>query len=343
MPESALILGAGLGGLLCGSILSRHGVRVTLLEQGIQCGGALQTFVRDGVRFNTGFHSVGGLGPGEPLERIFRPLGLMSLPWERMEADECVGGGPFLRFNSGTELEDEHVREPYTQSVWTLRGGGKTLADALEADIRSHGGELFCQKKVTEISSEGCVCADGSHYRAEVTVSDIHPLVTFAMVKDHVRPSFLRRLSALRNSKGIHTVYLKLCPGAVKAFNHSIFLNGLLMIHPGRALEDGSLESLDLMSFDGGIDAIALASERIPELRGSIAGMWTSSPSTWERYTSTPGGSAYGYAKEDAADFISPRTPLPWLFLTGQNIGLHGVLGVCESALATCREILDDK
>ena len=65
--NNAIIIGAGLGGLVCGKLLSRRGLQVTLLEQGWQAGGALQTFVRDGVRFDTGFNSVGGLRPGEPL------------------------------------------------------------------------------------------------------------------------------------------------------------------------------------------------------------------------------------------------------------------------------------
>jgi hypothetical protein len=30
------------------------------------------------------------------------------------------------------------------------------------------------------------------------------------------------------------------------------------------------------------------------------------------------------------------------LYLTGQNCGLHGILGVSETALSTCREILGE-
>ena len=101
--KTAIIIGAGFGGLLCGRILSRRGFDVTVLEQGRQVGGALQTFVREGIRFDTGFHSVGGLGPGEPLERLFRPLGLMDLPWIRTEPDEIVGeGDAFLRLIPST-------------------------------------------------------------------------------------------------------------------------------------------------------------------------------------------------------------------------------------------------
>ena len=47
----------------------------------------------------------------------------------------------------------------------------------------------------------------------------------------------------------------------------------------------------------------------------------------------------YGIQKASNADFISAQTPLPWLFLTGQNLGLHGILGTSISALNTCKMI----
>jgi all-trans-retinol 13,14-reductase len=37
---------------------------------------------------------------------------------------------------------------------------------------------------------------------------------------------------------------------------------------------------------------------------------------------------------------LSVRTPVPNLFLTGQNLMLHGVHGVTMTALFTCAEVL---
>ena len=92
--SETVIIGSGLGGLLSGAILSRAGHHVTILEKAAQPGGCLQTFTREGLRFDTGFHSVAGLEEGGPLERIFRPLGLLDLPWEHVtESDELVRDG----------------------------------------------------------------------------------------------------------------------------------------------------------------------------------------------------------------------------------------------------------
>ncbi|MBR5056896.1 MAG: NAD(P)-binding protein, partial [Bacteroidales bacterium] len=306
--DSVIIIGSGLGGLLCGRILSRKGWSVTLLEQGAQPGGALQTFVRDGVRFDTGFHSVGGLGRGEELETIFRPLGLMELPWQQMEADECVGGEAFLRLSTGWDEERKHILGPYRQSVWRLEGGGKTLVDAL-----ADGQQILLHKKVTAIEDRTVICSDGSTFRSDIVISDIHPLITMRLVRDHFRPAYLHRLERTANSPGISTVYCKLRPSALRHINHSIFLDNTVMIHFGVSDEAGFARSLELMAFeqpgsDWATDLIKHAAKHLPELPSAIENYWTSTPRTWERYTGTPGGSAYGICKHNKLDYIAPQT-----------------------------------
>ena len=344
-----IIIGAGLGGLACGRLLSQRGFTVTLLEQGTQAGGALQTFVRDGIRFDTGFHSVGGLDSGEPLDLVFRQLGVRQLPWFRMDDDECVGcDEPFLRLSTSWDVERKHVLEPYRKSIWRLNGGGKTLIDALK-----EGQEVLLRKKVVAIEDHTVYCADGSCYRGDFIVSAIHPLVTMRMVRDHFRPAYLQRLEMLTNGPGAFTVYAKLRPGTIQHLNHSIFLDNELMIHFGDEQVDGHARSLDIVTFiqpDAGIrfdtdrtafaeSLIRKAAKRLPGLPDAIEKYWTSTPGTWERYTGTPGGSAYGIRKNSAADYLAPQTPIPWLFLTGQNLGLHGILGTSISAINTCNSI----
>lgn len=57
----------------------------------------------------------------------------------------------------------------------------------------------------------------------------------------------------------------------------------------------------------------------------------------------TDDGSVYGIIKDykdPLKTFISPRTKLDNLLLTGQNINLHGILGVSISAIVTCSVLL---
>lgn len=315
MSSSVLIIGAGLGGLFCGRILSRKGFCVTVLEASGVPGGLLHRFSWEGVPCEQGFHSAGGLGPGEPLEKLFRPLGLTDLPWYRADADE---GFPFLRLNGRTAFEIEHVLGPFRQSVWRLRGGGDTLANAL-----AKGLDIRYNQRVISIDNQNVITADGDIFTADYLISDLPPLETVSLLKDHIRPSYLRRLRALENGPGITTVYCLLEEGCVPWQSGAIFLEETLMLHFGEP-ETGILE---LLSFgEGDPEAmIALARKRLPGLR--------------IRKTQVRHSGGYGFVKQDTADFVAARTPLPWLFLTGQNLGLHGVLGTSISALNTCKSI----
>jgi len=81
-----LIIGSGMGGLVCGNILSREGYRVCLVEKNKQFGGCLQIYARDKVVFDAGVHYLGGLDRGQNLYQIFKWLGLLeNLKLERMD------------------------------------------------------------------------------------------------------------------------------------------------------------------------------------------------------------------------------------------------------------------
>lgn len=73
-----VIIGSGLGGLACGTILAKEGFKVCILEKNNQIGGTLQTFVRDRVIFDSGVHYVGGLEKGQNLYKLFKYLGIMD-------------------------------------------------------------------------------------------------------------------------------------------------------------------------------------------------------------------------------------------------------------------------
>ncbi|MBS1587860.1 MAG: NAD(P)/FAD-dependent oxidoreductase [Bacteroidetes bacterium] len=83
--------------------------------------------------------------------------------------------------------------------------------------------------------------------------------------------------------------------------------------------------------------------ERIPELKGNIITQSSATPLTYRDYTNSPGGSLYGILKDinkPAETTIATRTKIPNLLLTGQNVNLHGVLGVSITAIATCAELV---
>ena len=87
MKYDVIIIGSGFGGLVCGHILSKQGKNVLVLERQAQPGGCIQSYRRDGLMFDTGLHYVGGLAEGQMMHRLFDTLGLMQLPWHRLDPD----------------------------------------------------------------------------------------------------------------------------------------------------------------------------------------------------------------------------------------------------------------
>src|SRR5579872_4175703 len=83
-----LIVGTGMGGLVCGNTLARQGYTVCMVEKNKQLGGCLQIYVRNKVIFDSGVHYIGGLAKGQNLYQIFKWLGLMDeLKLEKMDPD----------------------------------------------------------------------------------------------------------------------------------------------------------------------------------------------------------------------------------------------------------------
>ncbi len=87
MKYDVIIIGSGLGGLFCARQLAKSGRSVLLLERQSQPGGCLQSYQRGPLHIDTGLHYVGGLAGGQPLHAFFKQLGLLKLPWVRLDAD----------------------------------------------------------------------------------------------------------------------------------------------------------------------------------------------------------------------------------------------------------------
>ena len=90
-------------------------------------------------------------------------------------------------------------------------------------------------------------------------------------------------------------------------------------------------------------DAITQVLPYLPELKGNIEQIFTSTPLTYHDYTGTYEGSAYGICTDCnnlMVTILPTKTPLPNLFLTGQSINFHGVLGVTVTAKITCEQVI---
>ena len=142
MKYDVAIIGSGLGGLQCAYILAKKGLNVCVLEKNPIVGGCLQTFRRGQTEFDTGFHYVGGLDDGQPLNAIFQYFKLMNLPWHRLDNDAFdevrIGGQSYFFANGYDRFADTlaeqfpHQRDNLKRYVAMLKNVGDGLKNSFK-------------------------------------------------------------------------------------------------------------------------------------------------------------------------------------------------------------------
>jgi len=88
---------------------------------------------------------------------------------------------------------------------------------------------------------------------------------------------------------------------------------------------------------------IDLASEHFPNFKENIEDINISTPLSYRDYIGNSDGSMYGRISDfnDAvSNYVSHKTKIPNLYLTGQNLNLHGMLGVSLSSIITSGEFV---
>ena len=104
MIYDTIILGAGLSGLTCGLLLAKSGRKVLIVEQHPEPAPVVRGFSRQGIYFDSGFHYVGGMGEGGPLQHLIKHLGLT----DKLESFPFADGGfDCLRIRG--EADDIHL------------------------------------------------------------------------------------------------------------------------------------------------------------------------------------------------------------------------------------------
>jgi all-trans-retinol 13,14-reductase len=89
-----------------------------------------------------------------------------------------------------------------------------------------------------------------------------------------------------------------------------------------------------------------LIEKQLPGIKKLVKSFYTSTPLTYRDYIGSFEGSVYGIQKDynnPLKTMILPKTHVPNLFLTGQNVNIHGVIGVTIGSVFTCAELLGMK
>ncbi|MBQ7192713.1 MAG: NAD(P)/FAD-dependent oxidoreductase [Paludibacteraceae bacterium] len=222
--------------------------------------------------------------------------------------------------------------------------------------------------------------SNGEQITADWVIADIHPTSAVQLIENsqHVKPVFKRRMNTLTNTFGMFTANIRLKPGTIPYLNRNLFIHRpqadlwqvrtdtpqsvMVSFYP----EQDALDLLTPMRWQQvqqwadkparkrGEDyvlfkqqtveqCLQLTEQYLPHISSSIDRVFTSTPLTYSHYTLTHQGSAYGIQKDwhsPLTTVLSPRTPMPHFLLTGQNLNLHGILGVSMTAVITAAQIL---
>ncbi len=103
----AVIIGAGIGGLICANLLAREGLRVLLTEQHYMVGGYCSTFRRRGYTFDAATHFYPLLGnSGTITGKLLQELGIRT-EWVKMDPVD------HFHFPDGSSFSVPADFEPY--------------------------------------------------------------------------------------------------------------------------------------------------------------------------------------------------------------------------------------
>lgn len=81
-----------------------------------------------------------------------------------------------------------------------------------------------------------------------------------------------------------------------------------------------------------------------PGMKAAVHSFYTSTPLTYRDFIGSERGNMYGFIKDANSPmktFISPRSKIGNLFFSGQNVRMHGIMGVTIGAFVTCMEMVD--
>lgn len=195
-----------------------------------------------------------------------------------------------------------------------------------------------------------------------------------------IRPAFRSRLSNIPNTTGCFTLYVKFKENTMPYMNTNFYgyhssspwdcdQHDYLYMHhchrdKARFAKSGVVLSYmkmdEVARWQGtyvghrGADYEAFKHEHAEQLiqdverhhpgfTAAIDTYYTSTPLTYLDYTGTENGSMYGVAKDihlGPAGRVPYRTKVPNLFLAGQNVNSHGMMGVLVGTIVTCSELL---
>ena len=114
-----VIIGAGIGGLICSNLLAKEGLSVLLVEQHYMVGGYCSTFRRRGFTFDASTHFYPLLGnPTTMTGKLLVDLGVTTR-WQKMDPVDTFHFPDGSRFEVPADLDTylKKLKETFPEEV----------------------------------------------------------------------------------------------------------------------------------------------------------------------------------------------------------------------------------
>lgn len=352
------ILGGGVGGLFTGALLAKEGYQVTILEQLPVYGGGLYSFTRDGEEWASGVHFLSGMQSDGLLRNILDSLGI-SIPVEPTTFDHIPA-----------DLIGETEWEKTGAQAYRIIGGSMQLADQLAMYICRHGGRILSGQKVESLTQDQgtfVVSTSEKSYRFEQVVSTLHPKQFLALTTLPVyRPATIKRILSTPETFGTFKLYIRLKPDTLPfdKVTHYIPSHQLLVLTPptepeqlrARTIETVMpMDYAELSPWAGDRqkdyseyeafkkakteDVLSLVRTIYPTIDEAVADIFSATSLTYRDDYLSPEGAMFGLAQPIGA----VTTRIKGLYMSGQNIFLHGICGTAMTAVETVKAIIKNQ
>ena len=246
-------------------------------------------------------------------------------------------------------------------------GGGRVVAneEVVKINVENH--------LVTDVLTK-----KGNTYHADSYISDVHPDVLLKIISDDAFPSaYKKRIHSIPESSSSFKVYIKFKEKTFKYLNQANYIidnqnvwpQGFMYVTPPVENQGDYADTMIIISpmdfeqvrrWDDTLtgrrgddyerwkmqktEAILDRMEDIyPDLRKNIEFSFASSPLTIRDFYGNKLGSNYGFQKDSNDLMLSQMsvfTKVKNLFLTGQNVNIHGFCGVSLTAIETAEAIV---
>lgn len=224
--KSASILGAGVGGLFTAALLAKAGYCCKVYEQLPVAGGGLYSYQRLDEWWQTGMHTVCGLGENGAVRKVLNTLEI-NIPIEKCEADVVHGNTQTSHFallyggENVPQATKDTISTLFADSSYRFIGGTRPLTDALCQYITRHGGRIMLGEKISaiEISSNKVIAIHTNNNgfeqtyqmsKDEVVISSLHPKKLIELTSEAIfKPATIKRIQETKETFGSFKLHIK--------------------------------------------------------------------------------------------------------------------------------------